>query len=76
MQQVTNVPSTTDCHWQPLCAAHVTQVGVRNEFYYKIWNDFLGQLFQQWEDFHLQKKIIIIMAGAQPELHAEGYLND
>jgi len=49
---------------------------VRNEFYYKIWNDFLGQLFQQWEDFHLQKKIIIIMAGAQPELHAEGYLND
>jgi cobyrinic acid a,c-diamide synthase len=27
---------------------------------------FLGQLFQQCEDFHLQKKIIIIIAGAQP----------
>ena len=45
-------------------------------FYCKKRNNFLGQLFQQWEDFHLQKKIIIIMAGAQPELHAEGYLND
>jgi len=37
---------------------------------------FWGQLYQQWEDFHLQKKIIMIMAGAQPELHAECCLNN
>jgi hypothetical protein len=74
VQQVTYVPSTTDCHWQPLRDAHVTQIGVRNAFCYKIWNNFLGQLFQQWEDFHLQKKIIIIMARA--ELNAEGCLNN
>jgi hypothetical protein len=54
---------------------HVTQIGLRND-YYRIWNNFWGQLFQEWEDFNLQKKVIIIMAGAQPDLHAEGYLND
>jgi hypothetical protein len=35
----------------------------------KVRNNFWGLLFQQWEDFHLEKKIVIIMAGAQAELH-------
>jgi hypothetical protein len=26
-------------------------------FCYKIWNNFLGYLFQQWEDFHFTKEI-------------------
>ena len=44
-------------------------------FYYKMWNNILGQFFQQGKDFHFTKEKRI-MAGAQLRTSCKVYVNN
>jgi hypothetical protein len=67
------IPKLTGAYYAIRLMVHIRKINKLKSiycgilsYYYRLCNNFLGSLFQQWKIFILQKKIVRIMADAQP----------